>query len=411
MQPNNALRPVVDELATLNPALPARFADGTVHAVFDRLRREAPVHHTAHSEFGAYWSISTHAHIMEIESLPLLYSSEARRGGVSIIDMDQTAATAFESFIAMDPPHHAPKRRVIAQAFTPSEMARLSGAIRTRTAALLDNLPSGPFDWVTTVSRPLTIDMLAILFDFPWEERDRLAVWSDAITSLDMIRNEPHRRAELLFEMAARFRQLWQARSDTPPAPDLLSMMIHSEALQKMDAMEFMGNMATLVVGGNDTTRNSMSGMVEALDRWPDEWDKLLADPALIPNAASEVIRWQSPAAHMRRTAVEDVDFHGHRFRAGDRIVLWYLSANRDEALFADGHRFMADRPNARRHLAFGHGIHRCVGARLAELQIQTLMSELAARRLRVEQVGPSVRAAHPFLSIIDSLPVQISPA
>jgi cytochrome P450 len=411
MQPNNALRPVVDELATLNPALPARFADGTVHAVFDRLRREAPVHHTAHSEFGAYWSISTHAHIMEIESLPLLYSSEARRGGVSIIDMDQTAATAFESFIAMDPPHHAPKRRVIAQAFTPSEMARLSGAIRTRTAALLDNLPSGPFDWVTTVSRPLTIDMLAILFDFPWEERDRLAVWSDAITSLDMIRNEPHRRAELLFEMAARFRQLWQARSDTPPAPDLLSMMIHSEALQKMDAMEFMGNMATLVVGGNDTTRNSMSGMVEALDRWPDEWDKLLADPALIPNAASEVIRWQSPAAHMRRTAVEDVDFHGHRFRAGDRIVLWYLSANRDEALFADGHRFMADRPNARRHLAFGHGIHRCVGARLAELQIQTLMSELAVRRLRVEQVGPSVRAAHPFLSIIDSLPVQISPA
>ena len=411
MQPNSARRPVEDDLDTLNPALPARFADGSIHAVFDRLRREAPVHHTARSEFGAYWSISTHAHIMEIESLPHLYSSEASRGGISIIDMDQAAATAFESFIAMDPPRHAPKRRVIAQAFTPSEMARLAGAIRTRTAALLDSLPSGRFDWVSTVSRPLTIDMLAILFDFPWEERDRLSVWSDAITSLDMIRSAPHQRAELLFEMAARFHQLWQARSDAPPAPDLLSMMIHSEALQKMNAMEFLGSMATLVVGGNDTTRNSMSGMVEALNLWPDEWDRLLADHTLIPNAASEVIRWQSPAAHMRRTAVEDVDFHGHRVRAGDRIVLWYLSANRDEALFPDGHRFIADRPNARRHLAFGHGIHRCVGARLAELQIQTLMSELATRRLRVEQLGPSVRAAHPFLSIIDSLPVRISPA
>jgi cytochrome P450 len=401
---------LADPLATLDPARPDRFADGSVHAVFDRLRREAPVHYCPESRFGPYWSISTHKDIVEIESQPLLFSSEAKHGGISIIDLESAGNAGFESFIVMDPPDHGAKRRAIAPAFTPSEMTRLSDTIRARTAAKLDSLPIGaPFDWVSTVSVDLTIDMLAILFDFPWEERHQLRIWSDAITSLEMIANNPSERARLLFEMAGRFYQLWQERAGQAPAPDLLSMMIHSPALGQMEAREFMGSVATLIVGGNDTTRNSMSGMIDAFSRWPQEWDRLVANPDLIPNAASEIIRWQCPAAHMRRTATEDTSFRGHTIRKGDKLVLWYLSANRDEAVFDDGARFRVDRENARRHLSFGHGIHRCVGARLAELQLQILLSEMLARQLRVTVTGPIAREAHPFLSIINSLPVTIS--
>lgn len=400
----------MDNLTTLDPSVPQRFADGTADAVFARLRREAPIHYCRESAFGPFWSISRYDDIAAIEAQPLVFSSEARHGGVSIIDINAAEATYFESFIMMDPPHHTGKRRVIAPAFTPSEMARLSQSIRARTAAKLDSLPLGEaFDWVNAVSIDLTIDMLAILFDFPWEERHKLRVWSDAITSLEMMRNAPEQRIALLFEMAGRFHELWQQRTAAEPGPDLLSMMIHSSDLSQMDAAEFMGNMATLIVGGNDTTRNSMSGMVEAFSRWPEEWDKLRAQPDLIPNAASEIIRWQCPAIHMRRTALEDVEFKGHQISKGDKVVLWYISANREEEVFPDGDHFLVDRANARRHLSFGYGIHRCVGARLAELQLQILLEEMLKRNLRPSLVGPVERQAHPFLAIINSAPVVLA--
>ena len=397
----------MDSLATLDPSVPERFADGTADAVFTRLRREAPVHYCPASAFGPFWSISRYEDIAAIEGQPMLFSSEARHGGVSIIDINPAEATYFESFIMMDPPRHTGKRRVIAPAFTPSEMARLGQSIRERTAIRLDSLPVGKaFDWVSSVSIDLTIDMLAILFDFPWDERHKLRVWSDAITSLEMMRTAPEQRVALLFEMAGRFHALWQERAAADPGPDLLSMMIHSNDLAQMDAAEFMGNMATLIVGGNDTTRNSMSGMVEALSRWPEQWDKLRAQPDLIANAASEIIRWQCPAIHLRRTALEDIEFKGHLIRKGDKVVLWYLSANREEELFPQGDLLQVDRPNARRHLSFGHGIHRCVGARLAELQLQILLEEMLRRNLRVELAGPVEREPHPFLAIINAAPV-----
>ncbi|MFZ4690414.1 MAG: cytochrome P450, partial [Polymorphobacter sp.] len=264
----------IESLESLDPARPDRFAEGTIHAIFDRLRREAPVHYCADSQFGPYWSITGYNDIVEIESQPQLFSSEALYGGISIIDIETAGNPGFQSFIAMDPPDHGAKRRGIAPAFAPSEMTRLSDAIRARTAAKLDSLPVGErFDWVSTVSVDLTIDMLAILFDYPWEERHQLRIWSDAITSLDMISNNPSERARLLMEMATRFYQLWQERAGQGPAPDLLSVMIHSPALGQMEVREFMGSVATLIVGGNDTTRNSMSGMIDAFSRWPDQWD------------------------------------------------------------------------------------------------------------------------------------------
>lgn len=403
------------DIATIHPARPDRFADGTVHQVMARLRREAPVHYTKESPFGAYWSIANYKDIVEIEALPNLYSSEMERGGISLIDEDflgkpdTVDSNPQEMFIAMDPPRHTEKRRVVTPAFTPSEIARLADSIRERTAHRLDSLPRGEvFDWTREVAIDLTTDMLAILFDFPWDERHKLPIWSDAITSLDLMQNHPEERQAALVEMATRFFQLWQERADAPPAQDLLSMMIHSSALGKMEPGEFVGNMALLVVGGNDTTRNTMSGLADAVTRWPDQWERIMADESLILNATSEIIRWQCPVAHMRRTVTEDHEFRGHQFKEGDKVVMWYISGNRDETVFENGELFLPDRENARRHLSFGYGVHRCLGARLAELQISTLISEMAKRKLRLEVAGEIVRDAHPFINMIKTAPVRI---
>jgi cytochrome P450 len=402
-------------LAGLDPARSDRFADGSIHGVFDRLRAEAPIHRCENGEFGSYWSITRHADIAAIEDDPETFSSSWRRGGISLIETpdDEQArseALGMIAFITMDPPEHGAKRRVVAPAFTPSEMQRLAGDIRTRTVERLAGLPRGEvFDWVSEVSVPLTTDMLAILFDFPWEERTKLRVWSDAIVSLDMIRNHAEARQLLIMEMAQRFLGIWQERLAAPPAPDLLSMMIHSSQYDRIDEMEFIGNMALLIVGGNDTTRNSMSALAEVIHRWPGEWARIAADPSLALNAASEIIRWQSPVAHMRRTVTRDIEFAGQRFRDGDRIALWYVSGNRDESVFPEGDRFIADRANARRHLSFGHGIHRCVGARLAELQLSILIEEMVRLDICPQAAGVMVRDAHPFVSAILAEPVLLA--
>lgn len=397
-------------LEDLDPSVLSRFVDGSIHPLMRRLRAEAPMHYCKDSPYGPYWSITKHRDIIEIEAVPAIFSSDTANGGIAILDADQSLEqSTMESFIAMDPPRHTAKRRTVAPAFTPTEIGRLSESIKERTSALLDGLPRGTeFNWVKEVSVALTRDMLAILFDYPWEERDNLIKWSDAITSFDMIANAPQERMALIFEMATAFHKLWEERSRADPAPDLLSIMIHSDAFEQMSAQEFLGNMALLIVGGNDTTRNSMSAIIAGFSQYPEEWQKILDDESLIPNAASELIRWQSPVAHMRRTAVEDTEFRGHQFKAGDKIILWYLSGNRDEAVFEDADRIMVDRENARRHLSFGYGVHRCVGARLAELQIQILLSEMRARKLMPHLAGGIVRAENSFINGITQLPVRL---
>ena len=397
-------------LADIDPSDRTRFVDGSIHPLMERLREEAPIHYCKDSPYGPYWSITKHRDIIEIEAVPAVYSSETANGGVAILDAEpETQAGGFESFISMDPPRHSAKRRTVAPAFTPSEMQRLKDDIQARTIETLDNLPRGEtFNWVEHVSVALTRDMLAILFDYPWEERQDLITWSDAITSFEMMENRPEERVGLLFQMAARFHQLWNERVNAEPTPDLLSMMIHSDALGDMDAKEFMGNMALLIVGGNDTTRNSMSGVVAGFNKFPGEWEKLIQDDNLIANAVSEVIRWQSPVAHMRRTVTQDTEFRGHQFKKGDKIVMWYISANRDESLFEEAEKLIIDRENARRHISFGYGIHRCVGARLAELQVQVLLSEMRNRNLMPKLVGEIVRADNSFINGITHLPVRI---
>ena len=387
------------------------YRDDIWPAPFKRLRAEAPVYRCEHSDYGAYWSISTYKPIVEVESLPEIFSSEA--GGITIADAIPESDVRMPMFIARDRPVHTGQRRTVAPAFTPSEMTRMSTDIRQRTGEILDSLPWGEqFDWVDTVSIELTTQMLAILFDFPWEDRRKLTFWSDWAGDIEIVKDESLRkqRLEHMYECGAYFQNLWNQKVGKPQTPDLISMMIHSDAMSHMDHFEFIGNLILLIVGGNDTTRNSMSAAAYGLDLFPEERAKLEADPSLIGNATQEIIRWQTPLAHMRRTATQDTELMGQQIKAGDKLALWYLSANRDESVFGeDADILRVDRPNARRHLAFGHGIHRCVGARLAELQIGILLEEMAKRRMRVNVVGEPERVAACFVHGYRKLPVEIT--
>ncbi|MGN6376251.1 MAG: cytochrome P450 [Sphingomonas sp.] len=395
----------------LDVSRPELYRDDTWHEPFRRLRAEAPVHYTAQSDYGPYWSISTYKPIVHVESLPEIFSSEV--GGITLADFIPETDVKMPMFIARDRPVHTAQRRTVAPAFTPSEIERMAVDVRRRTADLLDTLPWGEeFDWVDKVSIELTTQMLAILFDFPWEDRRKLTFWSDWAGDIELVKSEESRKQRLdhMFECGAYFQQLWNSRVDRPPTPDLISMMIHSDAMAHMDQFEFIGNLILLIVGGNDTTRNSMTAMAYGLDLFPDERAKLEADPGLIPNATQEIIRWQTPLAHMRRTATQDYELEGQTIREGDKLALWYLSANRDESVFGeDADKIVVDRANARRHLAFGHGIHRCVGARLAELQIAVLMEEMAKRRMRVNVIGAPTRVSACFVHGYRKLPVEIS--
>lgn len=401
-----AAEPAVDPLDVTRPEL---YRDDLWHAPFRRLRAEAPVYRCTDSAFGPYWSISSYKPIVEVESLPDLYSSQA--GGITVADL-MPEDIKMPMFIAMDRPKHTGQRRTVAPAFTPSEMVRMTGDIRHRTAEILDSLPVGEtFDWVDRVSIELTTQMLALLFDFPWEERRKLTYWSDWAGDIE-IAKDPVRKEErrnILFQCAAEFGALWNSKVGKEPTPDLISMMIHSDAMAEMDQMEFLGNLILLIVGGNDTTRNSMSAYAWALEQFPEERAKLEANPELIPNACQEIIRWQTPLAHMRRTATQDTELMGQKIAEGDKLVLWYLSANRDENVFERPDDIIVDRANARRHLAFGHGIHRCVGARLAELQIGVLMEEMAKRRLRPNVVAEPERVAACFVHGYKAMPVELS--
>lgn len=361
-----------------------------------QLRAADPIHRCETSKFGPYWSVTTYKPIQHIEALPKIFSSSWEIGGITVagdgIDHMQEHEIPMPMFIAMDPPQHTAQRRTVAPAFGPSEVERMRQDAIKRTADVLDSLPVGkPFDWVDLVSMELTTQMLAILFDFPWEERRKLTYWSDMLGDVESFGDVEARKKRLAvaYEMGGAFKQLWDRKAQDPGKHDLISIMLQSDAMRHMSEHEFMGNLILLIVGGNDTTRNSMTAFAWGLEQFPDQRAILETnhDPELAVNAMHELIRWQTPLAHMRRTATEDTELFGHQIKKRDKIALWYASANRDESIFPEGEKVIVERENARRHLSFGYGIHRCVGARVAELQLTVLISEMQKRRLRVNVI------------------------
>ena len=389
---------------------PELFRTNTHWPWFERLRAEEPVHFCKDSEFGPYWSVTRYNDIMAVDTNHGVFSSESALGGITIRDVRPDLRRP--SFIAMDPPKHDAQRKTVSPIVSPSNLATMEPIIRERAARILDSLPVGEtFNWVDRVSIELTTQMLATLFDFPFEERRKLTYWSDIATSIPMpgglVETEDEKQ-EILLDCLNYFLRLWNERVNAPPTGDLVSMMAHSDSTRNMTNDEYLGNIILLIVGGNDTTRNSISGGLYALNQFPEQYAKLRANLDMITNMVPEIIRWQTPLAHMRRTALEDVEVGGKTIRKGDKVVMWYVSGNRDEAAIENPGAFIIDRARPRQHLSFGFGIHRCVGNRLAELQLKIVWEEILKRWRHIEVVEEPIRVRSSFVKGYETLPVRI---
>ena len=403
-------------LKEIDVSRPELFHQDNWQPWFARVRKEAPVHSRAESVNGPFWSVTSHALIKEVDANNTVFSSA--KGGIAIVDpVVVEGQIQGKNFIGMDEPEHHKQRKAVAPTVAPKNLAELEPLIRERAADILDNLPVGEtFNWVQEVSVELTARMLATILGFPYEDRRKLIHWSDITTAIPEVTGDDSidmkQRYDELMECAAAFYQLWMSRVGQPPAFDLISMLQHNPETAKMneDPELFLGNLLLLIVGGNDTTRNSISGGVIALNQYPDEYQKLREDHELIPNMVAEMVRWQTPVIHMRRTALEDYTLGGQQIKAGDKVVMWYLSGNRDESVFEDADRLIIDRPNARAHVSFGFGVHRCMGNRLAELQLRVLWEEIMRRFHAVEVVGDVERLPNNFIRGIKNVPVRVHP-
>ncbi len=401
-------------LEEINPLNAHLFQNHRWHDHFARLRAEDPVHFNELDTAGRYWSITKYDDVKAVDGDWKTYSSDfGITLGVKVGTQLPEGMPTSKPFIAMDPPDQTAQRKTVRGISAPSSLKNLEDQIRERTVNVLEGLPEGEtFDWVDTVSIELTTLLLATLFDFPLEDRRKLTHWSDIVFAIPepggLIESHEQRQQEL-FECIAYFERLWEERREEP-GHDLVSMLAHGESTKDMATAEHLGNLLLLIVGGNDTTRNTMSGSVYGLNKFPEQYDKLIADPSLIPNAVAEIIRWQTPLSYMRRTATCDTELGGKQIRKHDQLLMWYVSANRDEDVFgADADRIDVERHNADRHLSFGYGVHFCMGSRLAELQLRILWEEILGRFERVEVQGEPVRTFSSFVNGYQSLPVKVT--
>ncbi len=400
-------------LEEINPLNAHLFSEHRWQDHFERLRNEDPVHFNEIETAGRYWSLTKYDDIRQVDGDWETFSSA--RGmtlGPPVSREIPEGMVRMTPFISMDPPEHGKQRKTVQPVSAPSNLRNMEPLIRERAIQVLDSLPEGEtFDWVDTVSIELTTMMLATLFDFPFEDRRKLTRWSDIVFAIPQpggIVESMAQKREELFECLQYFERLWEIRKEQPGG-DLVSMLAHGEATKDMPAAEHLGNVLLLIVGGNDTTRNTMTGSVYGLNKFPEQYDKLIADPDLIPKMVPEIIRWQTPLSYMRRTATRDCEIRGKQIRKDDQVLMWYVSGNRDEEVFENASDIDIERHNADRHLAFGYGIHFCMGSRLAELQLRILWEEILPRFERIEVQDEPGRTFSSFVNGYTNLPVQVT--
>ena len=400
-------------LEDINPANPHLFKEDRWQDHFARLRAEDPVHFNELETSGRYWSLAKYDDVRTVDGDWQTFSSA--RGITLGLRPSPEVDAQFQkitSFISMDPPKHTEQRKTVRGISAPSSLRNLEPLIRERTVNVLESLPEGEtFDWVDTVSIELTTLMLATLFDFPLEDRRKLTRWSDIVFAVPEpggIVETQQQKIDELMECVGYFEGLWEDRRKNPGF-DLVSMLANGEATRDMPTIDHLGNLMLLIVGGNDTTRNTMSGSVYGLNTFPDQYDKLIADPGLVPKLVPEVIRWQTPLSYMRRTATRDCEIRDKKILEGDQVLMWYISANRDEDVFDDADVLDIERHNADRQLSFGYGIHFCMGSRLAELQLRVLWEEILQRFERVEIQDEPERTFSSFVHGYADLPVTVT--
>ena len=392
--------------------------NGYPHAAWARLRREAPVHwNTKHVE-NPFWAITKHADILAISKQPELFHNGPRLAvipGFNVTAGSGDGGGFARHLLNMDPPEHASYRRLVSHRFTPRGLARMTRDIETITAELLDAMAGDGSDqvgdFVERLSAPLPLSVLAELLGVPREMWPTMFRWTnqiagatdpeyqsegDAGATADQARNQ-------LFEYFARLAIERRER----PSDDIASVVANAKLGDApLPIFEMLSYYFLLVVAGNETTRNAMTGGLLALIENPGELRKLRANPGLIDSAVEEIVRWTTPVNQFCRTPIRDVEVRGTKIRAGENLCLFYPSANRDEEVFADPFAFRIDRsPN--RHLAFGIGEHFCLGANLARLELRVVFRQLAARIERVELAGRVERLHSSFLGGIKRMPIR----
>jgi cytochrome P450 len=395
-------------LAEIDVSRAERFKTETHWPFFARLRRDDPMHYCADSAHGPYWSITLHQDIIAVEKDHDHFSSAG-----NVIIGDVPPEFDAPAFATADPPVHTIERKAVMPALAPQRLARLEGEMRREVQAILDDLPRGEtFDWVERVSKELTTRMVATLFNFPRAERRLLPHWAEVLVTTPgpgAITSDWAERKAILDAYLERILAMWRARIGESAGDDILSMLANNPDTASMteDPQHLIGTV-TLIAGANEAARGALSGGVVAFDRFPDEWRKLRADPSLLANAIPEIVRWQSPITHMRRTAKEDVEFRGKHIRKGERVVMWYCSGNRDEVVFDNADVFHVERPNAHRHASYGFGIHRCLGRHVADKELRILWEEILKRFDRIEVAAPPERIASNFSANYARLTVRI---
>jgi len=411
-----ASQATVDGADLKNPDL---YVDHMPYDVFAALRREDPVYWNPESDGAGFWAVTRHADIVEVSKQPLLFSSAYANGGHRIFNENEVGLTgAGDSavgipFISIDPPTHTQYRKVIMPALSPVRLGDIEARIEARVSQLLDQIPMNqPVDLVPLLSAPLPLLTLAELLGVPSESWKDLYRWTNAFIGEDdpEFRQSPEAMGVIMGEFFAFGQDLFERRR-AEPGPDIASLLANAEIDGRpAEFRDFVGNLILVLVGGNETTRNSLSHTIIALSKDPSQWDILRADPDLLKTATAEMVRHASPVIHMRRTATADTAIGGQAIRKGDKVVLFYASGNRDETVFENPDRFDVTRKNVV-HVGFGAGQHVCVGSRLAEMQLRVAFRLLAQRVSRFEVIAPPRRFRSNFINGLKNLDTRLVPA